>query len=180
MLLDILRELYPDALPGVLKVISTYKHYSKHGIDNIDTMCYFISQLAHESWQFKHMKEVITPEKAEARYGVGTRVGRILGNTRKGDGSKYIGRGLIQLTGRWNYSHFGKVLGLDLINNPDHLLVPSTALQCALEFWKFKGLTTLPEKDTIRIISRKINGGENGLRDRIHQYERLKAALVRR
>lgn len=83
-----------------------------------------------------------------------------------GDGYKYRGRGFIQLTGKDNYVALQKATGIDVVNNPDLLLEESNALIAALWFWKSRGLSELATKDDIVAITKKINGGTNGLEDR--------------
>jgi putative chitinase len=93
--------------------------------------------------------------------------GRVdLGNTQPGDGPRYKGRGLIQLTGRKNYKHYGDVLELDLVGNPDLAAEPTIAQTIACEFWKENGLNAFADKDDIETITRRINGGLNGIDSR--------------
>ncbi|HCS07730.1 MAG TPA: chitinase [Pseudomonas sp.] len=127
----------------------------------------FIAQIGHESGQLKYVKEIWGPTTAQARYE-----GRAdLGNTHSGDGSKYRGRGLIQITGRANYKACGEALGLDLINQPELLEKPQHACMSAAWFWASRGLNTLADAGEITKISKRINGGLNGLADRQALYD---------
>ena len=128
----------------------------------------FIAQIGHESGQLKYVKEIWGPTAAQAKYE-----GRKdLGNTVAGDGSKYRGRGLIQITGRANYMACGEALGLDLINQPELLEKPQHACMSAAWFWAIKGLNTLADAGEITKISKRINGGSNGLQDRLALYKK--------
>ncbi|NMY73790.1 glycoside hydrolase family 19 protein [Pseudomonas sp. WS 5071] len=134
----------------------------------------FIAQIGHESGQLKYVKEIWGPTAAQARYE-----GRAdLGNTHLGDGSKFRGRGLIQITGRANYKACGEALGLDLINQPELLEKPQHACTSAAWFWATRGLNTLADAGQFETISRRINGGLNGLADRQMLYARALKVLV--
>ena len=134
----------------------------------------FIAQIGHESGQFKYVKEIWGPTKAQARYE-----GRAdLGNTVAGDGSKYRGRGLIQITGRANYAACGEALGLDLINHPELLEKPQHACMSAAWFWATSGLNTLADADKFDAITQRINGGQTGAADRQALYARALKVLA--
>lgn len=134
----------------------------------------FIAQLGHESGQLRYVREIWGPTPAQAKYE-----GRAdLGNTQPGDGSKYRGRGLIQITGRANYAACGEALGLDLIIQPELLELPQYAAMSAAWFWKQNGLNDLADRDQFNTITRRINGGLNGLQDRLEIWSRARAVLV--
>ena len=134
----------------------------------------FIAQIGHESGQLKYVKEIWGPTAAQARYE-----GRKdLGNTIAGDGSKYRGRGLIQITGRTNYMACGEGLGLDLINHPELLEKPQHACMSAAWFWATRGLNTLADAGQLDRITRRINGGQNGAADRQALYARALKVLA--
>jgi putative chitinase len=111
--------------------------------------------------------------EAIANYVYGGR----LGNGADGDGWKYRGRGLIQLTGKGNYRAAGIALGLDLIGNPDLLEKPEAASLSAAWFWKTNGLNALADANDVAVVTRKINGGLNGLSDRLERFDRAARAL---
>jgi putative chitinase len=95
-----------------------------------------------------------------AKYEVGTPIGRSLGNTIKGDGLKFIGRGYVQITGRANYAKFSKLLGIDIVAKPDLALAPSTATQIIVTGMT-KGLFTgkkMSDYTTFRDMRRVVNG----------------------
>ena len=90
-----------------------------------------------------------------------------MGNLQDGDGWKFHGRGLIQLTGRENYANCGSGIGVDLIDNPDLLLTPKYAALSAGWFWNKKGLNTLADSQEYGAMTRRINSGLTGLDERI-------------
>lgn len=129
----------------------------------------FLAQLAHESAELRYMEEIASGAAYEGRAN--------LGNTQPGDGKRFKGRGPIQLTGRANYKRYGDLLGLDLINNPTQAATPEVGFRIAGQFWKLNGLNELADKQDFRQITKRINGGYNGLDDRIKYYERAKKVL---
>jgi len=143
--------------------ISANVHFRSYGIlDNGLRLAHFLAQVAHESGGFRYMEEIWGPTEAQKRYE-----GRKdLGNTVKGDGSLFRGRGPIQATGRSNYRYFGHKMGLDLEAHPDLLAIPSIGLWFACEFWKDRDLNALADRDDVEAITRRINGGVNGIADR--------------
>ena len=134
----------------------------------------FIAQIGHESGQLKYMREIWGPTAAQARYEGRTD----LGNTHPGDGSKYRGRGLIQITGRANYKACGEALGLDLIRQPELLEKPQYACMSAAWFWASRGLNTLADAGQFDKITQRINGGQNGAADRQALYARALKVLA--
>jgi hypothetical protein len=101
---------------------------------------------------------------ADAAYG-----GR-LGNSDADDGYKYRGRGVIQLTGKANYAHFGKKIGVDLISNPDLASEPNTAAKLAIAFWQ-ENVKAAGKNGDVRTATLGVNGGLNGLSDRASKYQ---------
>lgn len=127
----------------------------------------FIAQVGHESGQLRYVREIWGPTAQQAGYE-----GRAdLGNTVPGDGSKYRGRGLIQITGRANHAACGEALGLDLINQPTLLEQPQYAAMSAAWFWSTRGLNTLADQGDFVKITRRINGGLIGQADRQALYD---------
>ncbi|PHN32077.1 glycoside hydrolase family 19 protein [Pseudomonas sp. ICMP 460] len=134
----------------------------------------FIAQIGHESGQLRYVREIWGPTAQQLGYE-----GREdLGNTVKGDGSRYRGRGLIQITGRANYADCGEALGLDLVNHPELLEQPQHAAMSAAWFWSTRGLNTLADEGGFVKITRRINGGINGLTDRRALYDKALAVLA--
>jgi putative chitinase len=134
----------------------------------------FLAQIGHESGQLRYVREIWGPTASQRGYE-----GREdLGNTVPGDGRKYCGRGLIQITGRANYARCGEALGLDLISHPELLELPQHASMSAAWFWKQKGLNDLADRDQFNTITRRINGGLNGLADRLALWEKARKVLA--
>ncbi|MBW3503374.1 glycoside hydrolase family 19 protein [Pseudomonas sp. NKUCC02_KPG] len=170
-----LLQIFPNAGPvaGVFVPVlnAAMGHYQIVGAKRVAA---FIAQIGHESGQLKYVKEIWGPTKAQAKYE-----GRVdLGNTVKGDGSKYRGRGLIQITGRANYAECGEALGLDLINHPELLEKPQHACMSAAWFWASRGLNTLADAGRFSKITSRINGGQNGAADRQALYAKALKVLA--
>lgn len=147
---------------------------SKYGIVTPARIAAFIAQTGHESGQLRYVREIWGPTAQQAGYE-----GRAdLGNAVKGDGSKYRGRGLVQITGRANYAACGEALGLDLINQPELLEQPQHAAMSAAWFWSTKGLNTLADRGELVKITRRINGGTNGMADRQALYTQALKVLA--
>lgn len=143
-------------------------HLRTYGIlDNSLRLIHFLSQLAHESGNFRYMEEIASGAAYEGR--------KDLGNTQAGDGKRFKGRGPIQLTGRANYRRYGQQLGIDFENNPEVVAIPSIGLMVACKFWSDNGLNALADQDDLRAITRRINGGYNGLEDRKNHLAKLKS-----
>jgi putative chitinase len=123
----------------------------------------FLAQVGHESGGLHWLVEIWGPTSAQAGYE-----GRAdLGNTEFGDGCKFRGRGLIQITGRANYQSMSTALAVDLIANPERLGEPDLAVRSAMQFWQSHGLNDLADDGAFAFITRKINGGLNGQDDRL-------------
>lgn len=122
---------------------------------------HFLAQAAHESDSFKTLKEY-----GGASYFARYDGRKDLGNVKAGDGARYHGRGIFQLTGRANYREYGALLGLDLEGNPERAAEPELSLEIACLYWKRKGLNAHAERDDVVAVTRLINGGSNGLEDR--------------
>jgi predicted chitinase/LysM repeat protein len=124
----------------------------------------FLAQLAHESGQLRYFEEIASGAAYEGR--------RDLGNTQPGDGVRFKGRGPIQLTGRANYRAAGKALGIDLEKNPKRAADIDVGFRTAAWFWNSRGLNKYADAGNFREVTRRINGGYNGLADREQFYRR--------
>jgi putative chitinase len=142
-----------------------------NGINTPLRLAHFMAQLSHESAGFKHLKELGNNayfKKYEGR--------KDLGNVIEGDGLKYKGRGFIQITGRANYTELSKDLKIDFVNKPELLEQEANAITSACWYWKKKGLNIYADEDNISIITKRINGGFNGIEDRkrlLAEYKKL-------
>jgi putative chitinase len=143
---------------------------AKFQIDDELRVAHFLAQTCHESDSYCTTVEYASGQAYEGRAD--------LGNTMAGDGVRYKGRGLIQLTGRANYKQYGDLLQLDLVGDPDLASQPATSLVVACEYWQQHKLNALADQDDIETITRRINGGLNGLPDRRACLQRAKAALA--
>jgi len=162
--------------------------FQKYEINTPQRQAAFIGQCAHESGNFKVLQENLnysakglmatwssrfpdmdTAERYERQpEKIANKVyaRADMGNTDDGDGWKYRGRGVIQLTGKNNYRTCGEALGLDLVVNPDLILEPQYACLSAGWFWNKRGLNTLADANDIETITKRVNGGLHGLLDR--------------
>lgn len=139
----------------------------------------FLAQVGHESGQLQYVRELGNNQYL-SKYDTGTLALR-LGNTPEadGDGQKYRGRGLIQITGRSNYRQCSLGLFGDerLLSLPELLEQPQWAAESAAWFWEQNGLNELADRDQFNTITRRINGGLNGLQDRLEIWARARAVL---
>jgi predicted chitinase/LysM repeat protein len=140
------------------------------GINTPKRQAAFIAQLAHESGEFRYMEEIASGSAYEGR--------RDLGNTQPGDGVRFKGRGPIQLTGRANYTAAGKALGLDLVGNPKSAATPEVGFRTAAWFWNTRNLNSYADAGNFKEVTRRINGGYNGLADRQKYYARALDVLT--
>jgi putative chitinase len=146
----------------------------RYEINTPERQAAFLAQIAVESGRLLYVREIWGPTKWQVKYE--GHVG--LGNTVKGDGRRFCGRGLIQVTGRTNYDRCGKALGLDLLNAPELLELPQHAAMSAAWFWKSNGLNELADEGEIDKITRRINGpGMLGADDRKELYGKAMAVL---
>lgn len=132
----------------------------------------FLAQLAHESGQFKFMGELWGPTDSQKRYEPPSDLAKDLGNTQPGDGKRFKGRGPIQITGRSNYKRYGDMLGVNLIDTPERAADKDIAFRTAGAFWKMNNLNQLADRQWYMTITKRVNGGFNGLEDRVKHYER--------
>jgi len=173
--------------------------FAKYDISTPKRQAAFIGQCMHESGGFKFLKENLNysakalmatwpsrfpdidtaekyehqPEKIAGKVYVGR-----MGNQTEEDAKKYIGRGLIQLTGKENYANCGLGLGVDLLGNPDWLATPKYAALSAGWYWNKRGLNALADIGDIDGMTKKINGGSIGIADRKAKIEMVSKYLT--
>lgn len=162
-------------------------------------IAHFLSQIAHESGNFSRVEEnlnysaerliAVWPRHFDsetanrchrkpeliANVAYADRNGN--GDEASGDGWKYRGRGLIQCTGKTNYTACGEALGVDLLDNPDILLSPEFAVASALWYWDSNNLNRYADADSVTDLTRRINGGYHGLDDRKAKLAGMKKVL---
>jgi len=172
--------------------------FVKYDINTPKRQAAFIGQCAHESANFKVLQENLnysseglmktwpsrfpTKEIADQYARQPAKIaGKVyngrLGNTSEEEASKYLGRGLIQLTGKDNYERCGLAIGADLLSDPNLLLDPRYAALSAGWFWNKHGLNELADAQEHGMITKRINGGTIGLDDRILKTTKALAVL---
>jgi putative chitinase len=171
---SLLRQIAPgadDALierlaPALAAVLPTY------AINTPLRLAHFLAQAAQETDGFNTLEEY-GGTKYFKRYDDRAD----LGNVNPGDGARYHGRGIFQLTGRANYRSVGRSLGVDLEGNPERAADPALSVRIACDYWKARGISAKADADDLEGVTRKINGGLNGLADRKTYLERARPLL---
>jgi len=147
-------------------------HMAARGINTQLRQGHFLAQIGHESGELRYNEEIASGDAYEGRLD--------LGNTHPGDGRRFKGRGLIQLTGRANYQQYSRAIGRDLTVDGQWEQVaddPNLAVDVACWFWDTRRLSPLADADDIMTITRRINGGTNGIDDRRRLLGRAKFFL---
>lgn len=146
----------------------------KYGIDSSLRLIHFLAQVGHESGGYWWLEEIASGADYEGRED--------LGNTQAGDGKRYKGRGLIQLTGRSNYQAFAKFAGSDVVGSPDLVKCYPLALTSAIYFWDREELSAIADEGVSELtttrITKRVNGGTNGLPDRLERVATLSKILM--
>ena len=130
----------------------------------------FLALLAHESGQLVYVRELASGAAYEGR--------KDLGNVQLGDGVRFRGRGLIQVTGRSNYAACGTALGLDLLAQPALLEQTVNACRSAGWFWQSRGLNALADAGDQVAVTKRVNGGTNGLAERLAYFKVAQRVLA--
>ena len=142
----------------------------RYSIVTLLRQAHFLAQVCEESWGLSDMKEELSGAEYQGR--------RDLGNTHPGDGVRYKGRGLIQLTGRANYAKTGNELNLDLVGQPGLAETPAVAVETACRYWADRNLNCLADQDDLKGITRRVNGRKMlGLPARAKYLARAKVLL---
>jgi putative chitinase len=152
---------FADALPALCE---------RYAINTKDRQAHFIAQCAHECDHFKTTTEYASGAAYEAR--------KDLGNTQSGDGRRYKGRGLIQLTGRFNYTKAGEALAQPFVEDPEMVARFPHAADVSGWFWHVNSLNRHADANDVRAATKAINGGYNGLDSRTAYLAKAKAALA--
>lgn len=172
---DTLRALFARFGASVTRAaelaLSANVHFRSYGIlDSAKRLCHFMAQVAHESGGFRYMEEIASGQAYEGRAD--------LGNVQAGDGRLFKGRGPIQLTGRANYRLFGRALGIDFEQHPDVVAFPSVGLMAGCHYWQMRGLNELADADDVVAITKRVNGGTNGLANRKAYLTKMKGLFA--
>lgn len=198
---DLLRAVRPDLPQSIATLLAPKLHDAceKAGITrNFRRVAHFLAQIGHESgfrpqeenlWYTANRIVQVWPNRfsgvqdaqscAMNPEALANRVyGGRMGNTQKGDGYRFRGRGLLQITGRANYRTYGDLIGQPLTDQPDLALQYGVGSQIAVAYWAQRGLNRLADLDDLTGITRAINGGLNGLQDRSRLYDRAIRALA--
>lgn len=147
------------ANPRILRgLVDNPDMFIAYGVDTDIRRNMFLAQLAHESDGFRTTREYASGNAYEGRED--------LGNTQTGDGARFRGRGLIQLTGRANYTRYGELLGKDLLTDPMIVEAMPLALEVSLMYWKDRKLNRFADENNFREVTRRVNGGYNGMEGR--------------
>lgn len=168
---DQLLKIVPEAASARIATLVPYLNRTLIEFDIITPLrqAHFLAQVAHESDRFNALEEYASGEDYEGRED--------LGNVYAGDGVRYKGRGLIQITGRSNYDECGRALHVDLVNHPTRLADSDLACRSAGWYWDTRKLNPDADNDDVNTITYVINGGYNGLDDRIQLLQAAKQVL---
>lgn len=177
-----------EIMPNVVGNIAKNKNFQGYNLDSIVSLlnkyalefdidsparwAHYLAQIAHESAEMRYSEEIASGRKYEGRTD--------LGNIYKGDGVKYKGRGLIQLTGRKNYTTYKGYCGYDVVRQPELLCKPVGAVRSSMWFWRKKGLNAYADADDFATITRRINGGTNGWDSRKKYLAKAQEVLIHR
>ena len=189
--MDITAANLKQIMPNAVKNVGRNPHFSGYTFEqillyilryaqefDINTplrWCHYLAQIAHESAELRYSEEIGSGKA----YDTG-KLAIKLGNTPEadGDGQRFKGRGLIQLTGRANYEAYKKYCGFDVVKQPELLAKPVGAIRSSMWFWKSKGLNELADRDEFTAITKRINGGINGIEDRRKYLAKAKKVLI--
>lgn len=168
-----LRHVCPNLSPADAARIAAGlgEAFTRYGITTERRAAMAVAQWAHESANFRTSREYASGAAYEGR--------KDLGNTRRGDGVRFKGRGRIMITGRANYAAMGKALGLDLTAHPELLERSPYSELVSGQWWKDHGCNELCDSGDFVGLTRRINGGLNGLADRQLLYGRARQVDLR-
>jgi len=145
------------------------KYMTQYEIDSKGRISAFIAQVLHESGGFRYTSEIASGKAYENR--------KDLGNAKAGDGVRFKGRGLIQITGRSNYAKISVSTGIDFLNHPELLETIENATMSACWWWNSRGLNKYADLGKFNDITKIINGGYNGMEERQKYYDLARKVL---
>ncbi len=162
-------------------LVAVFKAYP---INSLQRKACFLAQVGHESGKLRWLKEIWGPTKQQRRYEPVTTLSRTLDNTLPGSGKRFMGRGAIQTTGYANYRLVTKRLRRkfpdcpDFVKDPAALERPFWALMSAGDFWEMRNLNKWADAYDFTGLTKRVNGGYNGLADRQFLYNRIYVMLM--
>lgn len=166
-----MERLAPSADPAIVAGIAERfdRLAGEHEVTTWLRLCHFLAQAAHETDGFRTLEEYGGPAwfiRYEGR--------RDLGNVEAGDGVRYHGRGIFQLTGRANYRRLGEILDIELESEPERAKDPAVSLAVAFAYWTERDINRAADADDVAQVTKLINGGRNGLAERTRYLQRAK------
>lgn len=171
MTLDQLNKIMPNARAKAgIFLLALNAAMLEFSINTPARQASFLAQLAHESGQLAYVRELASGAAYEGR--------KDLGNIQPGDGVRFRGRGLLQVTGRSNYAACSAALGLDLLTQPALLEQTVNACRSAGWFWQSRGLNALADAGDQVAVTKRINGGTNGLAERLAYFKIAQKVLA--
>ena len=153
------------------------EHMPAFAITGQKRVAAFLGTIAEESGEFRWTREIWGPTPAQLRYEPPGEKADDLGNTQPGDGFRYRGRGLIQITGRANYRAASSAIGTDFLGEPQLMEQPDGAVLTACWFWQAHGCNELADIPDFKAVTRRVNGGLTHYDRRKAYYDRALAAL---
>lgn len=184
--LPMFKEIFPRAGESKCSIyLPLFNQFlPKYDLITPRTIAVLFGNIAQETGNLKELLELPSPfnkNMDNPSEPTGTKYQGMLGNNRPGDGPKYIGRGLIQITGREVYTNVGKLMGdTSIVDNPDLVLQPKYAAETACAYWKLRKLSKLCEDWNIDEVTRRVNGKKKlGLENRIRQSTRILQILLK-
>lgn len=165
-------------LPENKRMMELAEYAYGEGIRGIE-LAQFLAQTHHESLGFRRMVEMGSRDRHMRRYDpqYSPRRAKILGNTKPGDGLRFIGRGDIQLTGRYNYTVAARALGIPLDTNPELAADPENAKKITVWYWKWRVQPQVKDFANTAAATKPINSSLNGLAQRKELFEKYRNAL---
>ena len=170
MILEDLKKIVDNQYVNQMLIDGINQTFETYSINTPLRQAHLLAQIMHESGNFKYTKEIADGSAYELR--------KDLGNTSPGDGTKYKGRGYIQLTGKNNYRQLSDNFQIDFVNKPYLLEQLPYAMLCAGWYWDLHKLNAWADNDDAITITKIINGGLNGLRNRIELLQHCKEVLL--
>lgn len=168
---ELIKKFAPRGNTEIIKALAADLPHAmlEYDINTKLRVAHFLAQAAHESDYFKTLQGYADGSAFEGR--------KDLGNVKPGDGKLFKERGIFQLAGRYNYTKFGKDLGVDLEGNPELAATPYWSTMIAAKYWEQRKINALADANDIEGVTKKINGGLNGLTSRKNLFAKVWAII---